>query len=384
MHRIRFLIHSLAHLVNDSYGGFLAPLLPLLAARHELSLVTTGFLVTIVTLSASLAQPFWGWLSDRHPHRGYIVGGVFASGLFFSMIGIAPNLVVLVIVIIAGGLGISCFHPMATAVASDMTVRRKGLAIAFFVTAGTSGFALGPVFVALLVETVGLHWMPIAAVPALLVAVIWLLFGPRGISGTNKTDSVGTLQNSAPAIPYSPIILLTSSSILRGVCILIFTNFMSFHLETMGLSLKSYSFYIFALQFGGSMGVLVCGSLSDKIGRWRVMLWTPVVSTPLFYLFLRTEGTLSFIALFLAGFFIFASAPAVIVAAQKMMFRREAMASALQIGLAWGTAGLLMGPVGKLGEVIGVYNLLLATALVPILLSVMTLLITPFRNQLEA
>ena len=43
------------------------------------------------------------------------------------------------------------------------------------------------------------------------------------------------------------------------------------------------------------------------------------------------------------------------------------MASSLQMGLAWGLAGVAMLPLGALGELIGTRNLLIVTSLVPLL-----------------
>ncbi len=383
MSRLRFFIHSLAHLTTDGYGGFLAPLLPLLAARHDLSLAAAGLLVTSQTLTASLFQPIWGWISDRRPSRWFIVCGVFAAGLFFSLMSLAGNVYALVLIIVAGGMGISCFHPMATALATNMVSKRKGLAIAFFVTAGTAGYALGPVFISCLIECVGLNLMPLAVVPAVVVAGLWLLLGPTDVSGIGKKNAAKSSEQIPVATSHWPVVLLSATSIIRAFVLLTFTNFLPFYLLSLGMDLSSRSFYLFALQIGSSMGSLIGGSLSDRWGRWRMMFWSPLVALPLFYLFLFTGGLLSLALLFLAGILVFASTPAVLIASQKIMLRRQSMASALQIGFAWGTAGLLMGPAGKVGEMIGIDRMLLMVALLPLLMSLLALPLKKYQRQFE-
>jgi FSR family fosmidomycin resistance protein-like MFS transporter len=297
--------------------------------------------------------------------------------------GVASNVFFLVLTILAGGMGISCFHPIATAMASGMTTRYKGMAIAFFVTAGTSGYAIGPVFISWLVDCFGMNWMPLAAIPALIVVIIWMFFGPKSLEGIGKNNGASTSREEDVKLPIRPIFLLTASSFIRAFVILSFTNFIAFYLEKMGLGLQSRSFYIFAIQIGGALGVLVCGGLADRVGRWRIMFWSPLASLPLFYLFLATDGLFSLMILFLAGFFIFASVPAVVVSAQKMMAQRESMASALQIGFAWGSGGLLMGLVGHFGEVFGIYPVLMLVASLPVLLTLMALLLKPYQSQFE-
>jgi FSR family fosmidomycin resistance protein-like MFS transporter len=210
-----------------------------------------------------------------------------------------------------------------------------------------------------------------------------MFFGPRSLEGVGKNNGATTSRSEDIKIPIKPIFLLTASSLIRAFVILSFTNFIAFYLEKMGLGLQSRSFYIFAIQIGGALGVLIWGGLADWMGRWRIMFWSPLISLPLFYLFLMTEGLISLLMLFLAGFFIFASIPAVVVSAQKMMAQRESMASALQIGFAWGSGGLLMGLVGHFGEVYGIYPVLKLVASLPVLLTLMALFLKPYQSQFE-
>lgn len=88
--------------------------------------------------------------------------------------------------------------------------------------------------------------------------------------------------------------------------------------------------------------------------------------------------------LFIAGSLVFASAPTVVVSAQKMMPGREAMASALQIGFAWGSAGIMMGLVGHAGEIFGVKEVLYIAAGMPLLVGLFGFFLRDHRYQFEA
>ncbi len=61
----------LGHLLNDGYGSFFAPLLPLLIERLDLSLAMAGMLGTARILVNSLAQPGLGLLVDRVHRRSW-------------------------------------------------------------------------------------------------------------------------------------------------------------------------------------------------------------------------------------------------------------------------------------------------------------------------
>src|SRR2546426_12415074 len=64
-----------AHFVNDFYVAFLAPLLPLVVAKFNLSLALAGLLATVLTTSAAMAQPLFGIIADRVDRRVFLVPG---------------------------------------------------------------------------------------------------------------------------------------------------------------------------------------------------------------------------------------------------------------------------------------------------------------------
>src|SRR2546422_9325228 len=58
-----------AHFLNDFYVAFLAPLLPLVVAKFNLSLALAGLLATVLTTSAAMTQPLFGIMADRLNRR---------------------------------------------------------------------------------------------------------------------------------------------------------------------------------------------------------------------------------------------------------------------------------------------------------------------------
>src|SRR3989442_7510233 len=59
-----------AHFLNDFYVAFLAPLLPLVVAKFNLSLALAGLLATVLTTSAAMTQPVFCIMGDRLKRRG--------------------------------------------------------------------------------------------------------------------------------------------------------------------------------------------------------------------------------------------------------------------------------------------------------------------------
>src|SRR2546425_4522361 len=62
-----------AHFLNDFYVAFLAPLLPLVVAKFNLSLALAGLLATVLTTSPAMTQPLFGIMADRLKRRGFLV-----------------------------------------------------------------------------------------------------------------------------------------------------------------------------------------------------------------------------------------------------------------------------------------------------------------------
>src|SRR5918999_5984089 len=84
------LLMASAHMMVDGYGNILAPLLPLIITRLDLSLAAAGTLTMLYQLSASVAQVGFGHLADRWRPRILVMAGPVVSVVVLSLIGIAP------------------------------------------------------------------------------------------------------------------------------------------------------------------------------------------------------------------------------------------------------------------------------------------------------
>src|SRR3989441_10781781 len=61
-----------AHFLNDFYVAFLAPLLPLVVAKFNLSLALAGLLATVLTTSAAMTQPLFRIMADRPKRPAFL------------------------------------------------------------------------------------------------------------------------------------------------------------------------------------------------------------------------------------------------------------------------------------------------------------------------
>jgi MFS transporter, FSR family, fosmidomycin resistance protein len=94
----------------------------------------------------------------------------------------------------------------------------------------------------------------------------------------------------------------------------------------------------------GAVGTLFGGTLSDRYGSRKVMLYSILPVAVLLYLFKIMDGVWAFILLALISVLLAATFTSSLVLAQRMMPRNIGMASGLMLGFSMG-----LGAMGVLG-----------------------------------
>src|ERR671921_2299505 len=86
------LLMASAHMMVDGYGNILAPLLPLLIPRLDLSLAAAGTLTMLFQLSASVSQVAFGHLADQWRPRLLLMVGPLVSVGILSFVGASTSM----------------------------------------------------------------------------------------------------------------------------------------------------------------------------------------------------------------------------------------------------------------------------------------------------
>ncbi|MBN1479704.1 MFS transporter [candidate division KSB1 bacterium] len=343
---------SMGHFVNDMYVGFLAPLLPLIIAKIDITLTMAAGLTSILSTFTSLAQPAFGHIADKIRRPFLAALGPLLTALFFSAIGWVDSYVALVALIVVGGIGTAAFHPQAAALVGRTSGRQSGLSMSIFVTGGSAGYYTGPIVIMSIVTWLGLEYSFISFLPGMLIS-IFLLFVlpklPRSLFHSAKIS--GTVRVSHR---FRSIILLFCISTIRSFIVSGFNTFIPIYLEAQNVAPMLYAAALTTFGMPGAAGSLIGGFLSDLLGRRKVIFASLAVAMPFLGLFLLLDNFWSIICLAIAGFAIFSSIPVVIIMAQELFPARINTASSLVMGMSWGVSGLLVTPLGLLAEHIGV------------------------------
>ena len=356
------LLMAATHFAVDGYSNIFAPLLPLLIPHLDLSLAAAGTLTMCFQLAASVSQLGFGHLADRWRPRVLLLAGPLVCVTMLSLIGLAPSAFVLGLILVAGGLGGSAFHPPAAALVHRLAGYRQGFAMALHITGGSLGFSLGPLLFAPVIQRVGLEWSPIVALPGLA----WLTLCLRRIPTFEAHEERGD-GGLATLRPYAaPLALLYGVVVLRTLASLSFATFVPVMLTRRGLSVTAAAVAVSFYLFGSSVGGFLGGPLADRFGAKRVIALSLVLAVPFLVAAPLLHGWAFIAVLGVGGFFLQSTLPVNVTFGQQLAPVSAATVSSLMMGFAWGTGGLAVPLVGMLADRLDVGPTLMIMGLLPL------------------
>ncbi len=338
---------TFGHLTIDSYSSFFSPLLPVLVPKLHLSLALVGTLVALASLSSSFSQPLFGLVSDRLHRPWFVVFGPITAAVFMSGLGLAPSFAALAALLMLAGLGVAAFHPQAAALAAESGPRRS-LAMAFFVTGGTLGFALGPMFAVWIVTAFGLAHTWVAVFPGLAATAFFLALFSKIPTRRHRARGTPPLRELRPVM--RPLSLLYVATVSRSAVASGFSTFLPLYLTGRGYTLSQSGAIVSLYLLVGALGGFFGGWLSDRVGGRRVIVSSFVASAPLFLAFLFLPDRAGIPCLVAGAFVLQASLPVNVVLGQELSPEHSSTISSLLMGAAWGVGAMLIGPIGALAD----------------------------------
>jgi FSR family fosmidomycin resistance protein-like MFS transporter len=373
---------SSGHLATDLAQGSLPALLPFLTIRFDLSYTMVGALVLAATISSSIIQPAFGFWSDARGALWLLPAGVALAGIGIAFASIAPSYALVLLGVLASGLGVAAYHPEGSKFASYVSGRRRASGMSLFSVGGNLGFALGPLVASFFVITLGLglDGGVFVALPGLIVAGMLLLALPH--LARFEPDEVVQARRSAAGNDWRGTWMLLAIVGLRSLAHMGLFTFVPLYEISRGLS-AAYGTRLLALfLFAGAIGTLIGGPLADRVGRRRVLLGSFIVSPPLIATYVLVGGPVGAVALFFAGMAVIGTFSVSLVMSQEYMPGRVGMASGLSIGLAIGLGGIAALALGAVADAVDLEAAVLATALGPAICIVLTLMLPPSRTVL--
>jgi FSR family fosmidomycin resistance protein-like MFS transporter len=341
-----------AHGAHDTFFSYLPTILPLLIQNFSLNTAQAG-LLSACTQIPNLVQPLIGHLADRTNLKLLVVRAPALSGFLISMVGIAPNFGVIALLLLLAGFSTAGFHSIAPAMVAARSGPKVGRGMGFFMVGGELGFGIGPLIVVAAIGYLTLKGLPWLMTFGMLASII-LYFRLKEVSTVRPVESEAGLpvrqalvQMRGLMLPIGAIIFITS--FLNANIVNYLPTFMS--REGVAFSLAGASLAV--VELSGTVGVLLMGLFSDRLGQRKVALLGTLGSVAFSGGFLLAHGWLQLVMLVGTGLCSFVANPAYLAMVQTEFKTNRSLANGVYMSFSFVLRSVVVVIVGLLADRFG-------------------------------
>jgi len=363
---------SAGHFATDFAAGALPALLPFMVDRFGLSYTLAATAMLASAASSSLIQPLFGAWSDRRGALWLLPTGVAVAGIGIALAATAPTYWLVLILVVASGLGVAAYHPEGSKFAAYASGERRASGMSLFSIGGNLGYALGPTVTTPLVLAFGLTGGLLLSLPCLAIAAALLLAMP--FLGSFAPEP-GRPQQFAGRDRPGALALLLGVIAFRSVAWFGLITFVPLWEVSIGNSESQGSHLLTLMLLAGGLGTLAAGPLADRIGRRPVVVASMLATGPLILVYVLVGGVSGAVALALVGVCVISTFGVTMVMAQEYLPSRIGMASGLSIGLSIGLGGIAAVALGAVADSIDLRFAMLVAAAAPALGLVLALML---------
>lgn len=334
---------ALMHAVVDAVAMFIEPLWPELRTILRLSEGELFVLLSVTAVAPNFSQILFGFVQDRYGSRYLLWLGPAVATACLTMIGMVGMPYTLGMLLAAGYVAIGSFHPEAAVFAGKLLPEQRTRAISLLMFGGTMGLGIGPALSGNLVRFYGLSALAWLAVPLLAFIAGIHLISRRAVAAVEISHGHESHPSAEPlAARWKLALFLLLICALRVVPNTGMTRALAFTLEQRGYEADVIGNVQSLFLVCGSLGILLVGSRFGRGSERRLMIYSPMAAIPLMIgLAIPDCPTWLMVALLVpSGVVLVGTTPAMVSYSHQLFPRDAGMASALTMGLSWGTSGL--------------------------------------------
>ncbi|MEU6114192.1 MFS transporter [Streptomyces sp. NPDC047117] len=350
---------SVGHACVDVYQGAVAALVPFFVAERAYTYAAASGIVLAASLLSSVAQPFFGALTDRHPIPWLLPVSTLLGGLGVALSGITGSYALTLLFVALSGIGVAAYHPESARLARVASKGRHS-SMGWFSLGGNVGFSAAPLLVTAVIATGGLRLSPLLILPALVGSVLTLPVlralakAPQAAGGEGATEGRDD---------WNSFIRLSLAVVCRSIAFVGLSTFIAFHVrEQTGGGTVAGSAALFVLYLGGAVGTVVGSNLAHRWDRVTVVSTAYLVTAAAVagVVFVPGPAIYLFVALTSIGLYVPFSLQ--VTLAQDYLPTRVGTASGITLGLMVSVGGLTSPIIGSIADATS-----LRTALMPLI-----------------
>ncbi|MFK0168655.1 MFS transporter [Streptomyces sp. NPDC090306] len=348
------------HGANDFYSGAVIAMEPyLISERHYDYAAVAGITLAATSLS-SVAQPVFGFLSDRFSLRPFILVGLLAAAAGVALSGPAAGTYWLTWLLVAvSGIGVAAYHPPATIDAKDAG-GGGNRSMSVFSVGGNIGVALAPLAVSATVGVFGLGATPLLAIPTVAAGAFYAVVGRRAVRTVPHQRHGAAAPGAAPAVRetddwrrFAWLLVVISFWSITYVGTQSFVSLYSTQRFHAGAATASLALTVFPAA--GAAGTLGGGWLADRFGRLRTIRAGYLLSAIAVTAIVAAPNTATVVlASAVLGCAIFLPFAPQLTLSHAYLPRHVGTASGVTLGLALSLGGFLTPALGHLADGSGI------------------------------
>jgi MFS transporter, FSR family, fosmidomycin resistance protein len=355
---------SSAHVVDDIYQGVVPALLPFMVADRGYSYAAVAGLTLAATVLSSVAQPAFGWWTDRHPRPWMVAVGISTAAFGIALAGLFDSYVATWLVIALSGLGVAAFHPSAARNARKAAGNsNRGMSV--FALGGNAGYALGSLITTPVLLWFGLDGTVLLAVPAVVLVTLLVTRMSDIMDGPAARKNAVPLPSGSDDWPS--FLRLTAVVVVRSMLFFGVTSFVALYfIDHFGTSKAVGGAALTTFLVAGAVGTMLGGWIGDRFSRLLSMRLGFVLAVPaLAGMVLAPGETVAFVFVAFAGIAVYLPFSVMVMLGQDYLPNRIGTASGVTVGLAVSVGGLFSPVVGWIGDSFGIRTALAVLIALP-------------------
>ncbi|NGM70856.1 MFS transporter [Natronolimnobius sp. AArcel1] len=252
--------------------------LPDVLAETSVNYTEVSVLFGALFIGYAVSQFPAGSLADRVGVRTVLIGGAGIASLALSSLAVATNYFHVFAALLLVGTGIGSFRAVSqVAISSHVPDEYEGKALGLLTAAEPFSYVVGPVTVALLLETYDLYTMPLVLALAPL-PLLGILLTTRSLPARVDSDLVAIPTFRQAGTVFRDLLRRTETGLLVGFGIAFSTTTNAliailpwYLVETTSLTLTLGTLYAGGVFGAGAVGAILGGVLRDRVGAVPIL-----------------------------------------------------------------------------------------------------------------
>lgn len=360
------------HFIVDLLNGQRSLLFTFFSLMLGLTNSGLGILTSCYVIASAVAQPIFGFLTDRIGARRVVSGGVLGMGLFFTLAMFFPGWPAVVLLILAS-ICSGAFHPAgaseATLAGRNRLHGREAVASSLFFLFGQMGFGIGPMIGGPIIGYLGITGLLLLSFFTLPIGLI-AFRELKEMDNTRKKPAVTVSSHidssSSNKVIFSrALLLMVGISAFQSWSQSSITAYMPRFLADKGLTASEYGIVVGLFTAGSAIGCMVGGEMADRTSRKTVIAGSLILSTlPLSLIAFTGLSFWLYPLMFLSGLLTGGPFSVIVVQAQKVIPGGMGLASGLTLGFIFSAGAIGTIFTGMLADSMGFVAAFYLTAVI--------------------